>query len=304
VKQVYLPTLKQLQYLVALAGEENFGRAAERCGVTQSTLSSGIAELERLLGVILIERNRRVVRFTDLGSSIAAQATRILDETEVLADIVRASGEPLTGDLRLSVIPTIAPFVLPRLVTAVKRDYPGLRLFLREEMSGEACASLSGGRSDCILLALPYVCGDVEQEHIADDAILLAARSDDPTVITAATPAEAIDPERMLLLEDGHCLKDHAISACNRPDVAAGARMMGTSLHTLVQMVDGGIGMTMIPQMAVDAGILDGTDVEARNLGSPDAKRAIALVWRKASPRERDFRLLASTIRSILGTEG
>lgn len=303
MKQVYLPTLKQLQYLVALAAEENFGRAADRCGVTQSTLSSGIAELERLLGVILIERNRRVVRFTDLGSTIAAQASRILDETEVLADIVRASGDPLTGDLRMSVIPTIAPFVLPRLVTAVKRDYPGLRLFLREEMSAEACASLSGGRSDCILLALPYVCGDVEQEHIADDAILLAARSDDPAVLTAETPAAAIDPERMLLLEDGHCLKDHAISACNRPDVAAGARMMGTSLHTLVQMVDGGIGMTMIPQMAVDAGILDGTEVEARTLGSPDAKRSIALVWRKASPRERDFRLLASTIRAVLGAE-
>lgn len=300
MKQVYLPTIKQLQYLLALSDEENFGRAAERCGVTQSTLSSGIAELERLLGVILIERNRRVVRFTALGSEIAGQARRILDETETLADIVRASGEPLTGDLRLSAIPTIAPFVLPRLMAVVKRDYPGLRLFLREEMSADACASLSDGRSDCVLLALPYVCGDVDQEHITDDAILLAARSDDPAVLAATTPADAIDPDRMLLLEDGHCLKDHAISACNRPDVSAGARMMGTSLHTLVQMVDGGIGMTMIPRMAVDAGILDGTDVVARDLGSADAKRSIALVWRKGSPRERDFRLLASTVRAVL----
>ncbi|MBO9712715.1 hydrogen peroxide-inducible genes activator [Sphingomonas sp.] len=291
----YLPTLKQLQYLVALNDAGHFGRAAEACFVTQSTLSAGIRELETLIGVVLVERTRRVVRFTPLGEQIVAKARRVLREADELGDLARAAGRPLSGEMRMSVIPTIAPFLLPRILPRLRRDYPDLRLYLREETSGQACESLHNGRVDCVLLALPYACGDIESVRLFDDRLFVAFQQGEMEPATSIAPGE-IDERRLLLLEDGHCLKDHALSACNRPELRAEATMMGTSLHTMVQMVDNGLGVTMLPEMAVDAGILDNTRVEARPLESPHASRHIALVWRKASPRERDFRLLADVL--------
>lgn len=296
---VHPPTIKQMQYLVALDDEEHFARAAERCAVTQSTLSAGLAEMERLLGIVLIERTRRVVRFTTIGRQVAAQARKVLSETDLLADIVRASGRPLSGDMRLTVIPTIAPFVLPGMVALARRDYPDLRLLLREETSAAACESLQAGRTDCVMLALPYPCGEVEEEHVVDDRIMLAARSDDPILDQGTGWVDRMDPSRLLLLEDGHCLRDHALSACGRPDAVESARMMGTSLHTLVTMVDGGVGVTMIPAMAVASGILDGTDVVARDIESPDAVRRVVLIWRRSGPRDADYRLVADMARSL-----
>lgn len=293
----YQPTLKQLQYLVALSDHGHFGRAAEACFVSQSTLSAGIRELETLVGVTLVERTRRVVRFTRLGEAVAAKARRVLREVEELTDLVRASGKPLSGELRMGVIPTIAPFLLPRVLPRLRRDWPELKLFLREEPSAAACESLQRGAVDCVLLALPYACGDVEAAHLFDDPLFIAfARGDDPAGSGPVSP-EAIDEGQFLMLEDGHCLKDHALSACNRPELRAGAAMLGTSLHTLVQMVDNGLGSTVLPEMAVAAGILDGTNVIARPLDAQRARREIALVWRKASPRERDFRLLVESLR-------
>lgn len=292
----YLPTLKQLQYLVALNDSGHFGRAAEACYVTQSTLSAGIRELETLIGVTLVERTRRVVRFTPLGESIAAKARRVLREAEELGDMVRAAGQPLSGEMRLSVIPTIAPFMLPRILPRLRADYPDLKLFLREEPSGAACERLHNGRTDCVLLALPYACGDVAIEPLFDDRLYVAFQDGDLTDPLPTIPAAAIDETRLLLLEDGHCLKDHALSACNRPELRAEATMLGTSLHTIVQMVDNGLGMTMLPEMAVKAGILEHTSITARPLDAENASRRIALVWRRASPREKDFRLLAKSL--------
>jgi LysR family hydrogen peroxide-inducible transcriptional activator len=292
----YLPTLKQLQYLVALEDHGHFGRAAEACFVTQSTLSAGIRELETLIGVTLVERTRRVVRFTPLGERIADKARRVLREAEELGDMVRAAGQPLSGEMRMSVIPTIAPFMLPRILPRLRRDYPDLKLFLREEPSGAACEGLHNGRADCVLLALPYACGDVMSEHLFDDRLFIAFQDGDMPDPAPAIPASAIDETRLLLLEDGHCLKDHALSACNRPELRAEATMLGTSLHTIVQMVDNGLGMTMLPEMAIKAGILDHTRISARPLDADNAARCIALVWRRASPREKDFRLLARTL--------
>jgi LysR family transcriptional regulator, hydrogen peroxide-inducible genes activator len=160
----FLPTLKQLQYLVALQEHGHFGKAADSCFVTQSTLSAGLRELESLVGVTLVERNRRVVRFTALGERIADKARRVLREADELGDMVRASGKPLTGELRMSVIPTIAPFLLPRILPRMRRDWPDLKLYLREETSSAACESLSHGRADCVLLAQPFACGEVEAE--------------------------------------------------------------------------------------------------------------------------------------------
>ena len=295
---VHLPTLKQLQYLVALQAHGHFGRAAQACFVTQSTLSAGLRELEALLGVTLVERTRRVVRFTPLGQRIAVKAQRVLREAEELADLARAEGQPLTGELRMGVIPTIAPFLLPTMLPPLRDEYPRLRLFLREETSQAACDGLQRGQLDCVLLALPFACGDVDHADLFDDRLLLAFPENE---IPAGRTIDAnqVDEERLLLLEDGHCLKDHALSACNRPELRAGAAMLGTSLHTLVQMVDNGLGFTFVPQMAVDAGLLRGTRVVAKPLASAHGNRRIALVWRRSSPREEEFRLLAATLARI-----
>ncbi|KQN77897.1 hydrogen peroxide-inducible genes activator [Sphingomonas sp. Leaf62] len=297
---VYLPTLKQLQYLVALHDAGHFGRAAEASFVTQSTLSAGIRELETLISVVLVERTRRVVRFTPLGESIVLKARKVLREAEELTDMARAAGRPLSGEMRMSVIPTIAPFLLPRLLPRLRRDYPDLKLFLREEPSAAACEGLHHGRTDCVLLALPYGCGEVEVAPLFEDRLLLAVPGND-SGDTAPLVADDIDPERLLLLEDGHCLKDHALRACEQPEVRGQAMMMGTSLHTIVQMIDNGLGTTMLPQMAIDAGILEHTGVTARPIESKNAQRRIALVWRRASPRERDFRLLADVLTAERG---
>ena len=292
----YLPTLKQLQYLVALKDAGHFGRAAEACFVTQSTLSAGLRELETLIGVTLVERTRRVVRFTPLGDRIADKARRVLREAEELGDIARAAGRPLSGEMRMSVIPTIAPFMLPHILPRLRRDYPDLKLFLREEPSGAACEGLHNGRTDCVLLALPFACGDVASHPLFDDRLFVAYQPQDMPSDPPTIPAALIDETRLLLLEDGHCLKDHALSACNRPELRAEATMLGTSLHTIVQMVDNGLGMTMLPEMALKAGILDHTGIIARPLDAENAVRRIALVWRRASPREKDFQLLAEAL--------
>lgn len=293
---MYLPTLKQLQYLAALHDRGHFGRAAEACFVTQSTLSAGIRELETLIGVTLVERTRRVVRFTPLGDRIAAKARRVLREAEELGDLARAAGRPLSGEMRMSVIPTIAPFMLPRILPRLRRDYPELKLFLREEPSGAACEGLQHGRTDCVLLALPYACGDVSSEVLFEDRLFLAGPEAELGSDPASIGADQIDETRLLLLEDGHCLKDHALAACNRPGLRAEAAMMGTSLHTIVQMVDNGLGVTMLPEMALKAGILEHTALTVRALAPDSPARRIALVWRRASPREKDFGLLAAVL--------
>ncbi|MBU1607019.1 LysR substrate-binding domain-containing protein [Qipengyuania sp. DY56-A-20] len=294
----YLPTIKQLQYLVALYEHGHFGRAAEASFVSQSTLSAGIRELESLLGVTLVERSRRVVRFTALGQEVTQKAHRILREAEELSDLVKAAGKPLAGQLRMSVIPTIAPFMLPHILPRLRRERPDLKLMLREETSADAVESLQHGRADCVLLALPFATGEVEKAHIADDILHVALPHDDPRDPPAEIPASMLGEGRLLLLEDGHCLRDHALAACDRPGLQASASMIATSLHTLVQMVDNGLGVTLLPQMAIDAGILAGTRVVARPLKAVDAKREIALVWRKNSPRRSDFELLAQELRA------
>lgn len=295
---VHLPTIKQLQYLVALRRHGHFGKAAQACFVTQSTLSAGLRELESLLGIILVERTRRVVRFTPLGAKIAEKALRVLREAEELTDMARAEGKPLSGELRLGVIPTIAPFLLPAMLPRLRKEWPNLKLFLREETSHAACDALHRGQLDCVLLAVPFPCGDVQSAPLFDDRLFVAFPQGEAPGEVHVDPG-TIDESRLLLLEDGHCLKDHALAACNRPEIRAEAAMMGTSLHTLVQMVDNGLGLTFVPEMAIDAGILEGTGVDARPLKSDHGFRRIALVWRKSSPREEEFQLLAEALRQI-----
>ncbi|MFZ4687811.1 MAG: LysR substrate-binding domain-containing protein [Polymorphobacter sp.] len=295
----FLPTLKQLQYLTALHIHGHFGRAADACFVTQSTLSAGLRELESLLGVQLVERNRRVVRFSPLGERVVAKAYEVLREADALASLTKDAGLPLVGELRLGVIPTIAPYLLPRVLPAVRAAYPDLKLYLREEMSGPACEALARGTLDAVLLALPWDCGTVEAMPLFDDEFYLVFHPGDMIDPPPSVAPDAIDDTQLLLLEDGHCLKDQALAVCGRPELRADPGHRGTSLVTLVQMVAGRLGQTLVPGMAIDSGILAGSGLIARPV-TGGASRTVALAWRTGSPRAAEFRLLGAAILAAL----
>jgi len=289
----HLPSLRQLRYFIAIDEHRHFGHAAAACFVTQSTLSAGIADLERTLGVQLVERSKRTVRLTESGTALVGRARDLVNDAAAFTDAAQTHSAPLSGLLRLAVIPTIAPFVLPTLLPAVAKDWPLLKLAVRETPSPSACDGIARGIADCALLALPFPCGDVETAVVGSDALMLALP---PGEAKGPVDAADIDPARLLLLEDGNCLKDHALAACGQPAMNADARMIGTSLHTLVQMVAGGLGVTLVPEMALRAGILDRTGVEAVAINGDDAQRRIALAWRRGSARTPELRLLAATI--------
>ena len=295
-----IPSLRQLSYLLALHEQGHFGRAAAACFVSQSALSVGIAELERLLETSLVDRSRRHVRFTAIGEEIVLRARQMVRAAEDLHVAAQRSYEPLVGTLRMAAIPTIAPFLLASILPALARDWPRLQLYVREMLTSVACEAMGRGAIDCVLLALPVECGEVDSVAIAVDPLLLVAATGQDEL---ALPLCDAEEERLLLLEDGHCLKDHALAACNLSAARSESRLVASTLHTLVQLVDAGLGYTLLPQMAIDAGILSGTRVEARPAQSLHAKRHIALVWRSGHPRTSDFRLLGETIRrAVAGT--
>jgi len=291
-----LPTLKQLRYLVALREQMHFSRAAEACHVTQSTLSAGIAELEGLLQASLVERTRRSVFFTPLGEEVVAKARRVLAEADGLVELASAAREPLSGTIRMGIIPTIAPFLLPRAMPALRTAYPKLKLRLREQMSELLCQEVHSGELDLVLYALPYRCGEVHEERLFDDPFYAAYPPGEAPLPETVSTAD-LDGETLLLLEEGHCLRDHALAACSLPGIDPTRSILGTSLHTLVQMVDTGLGMTLLPKMAIDGGLLNGTGVRAVPLAGEAPARTIGLIWRKNSPRAEEYRLLADFFR-------
>lgn len=282
----FTPSLRQLTYLVELDAQRHFGRAAAALGVGQSTLSAGIAELERLVGVQLVERTKRTVRFTSLGEAYVARARPVVEASVALTEFASAAAAPLTGVLRLGIIPTIAPFLLPRVLGPLKAQFSALDLHVREQTSEAACAALHRGALDCVLLALPFDCGRVETQEIMRDPLMLG--------VPEGRNATGIDPEALLLLEDGHCLSDHGLTACGLPRGREPA-MVATSLHTLVGMVDAGLGTTFLPKLAIDAGLLDGRRVRLEPLGV-NAERRIVLAWRAGSARAEDFRMFANAL--------
>jgi LysR family hydrogen peroxide-inducible transcriptional activator len=290
-----LPSLKQLQYLVSLHDHQHFGRAAEACNVTQSTLSAGLKELETVLRMHLVERTRRVVAFTPVGIGVVARARELLLRARELALLQPA---PLAGAMGLSIIPTIAPFLLPRILTPIRQAYRQLDIQIHEEMSHEGCAGLSNGTRDCMLLALPYDCGDFEFAALFEDPILVALRADDPLAESTVIDPLDLPEDRLLLLHEGHCLRDHALRACRRVEHGRKAAP-GASIHTLIQLVNAGMGITLLPRMAVDAGVAAGTHVIVRPLAGEENRRVISLAWRRNSPRAEGFAMLAITIREI-----
>ncbi|MCG5238894.1 hydrogen peroxide-inducible genes activator [Azospirillum doebereinerae] len=296
-----LPTLRQLRYLVAVVDRCHFGQAAEACLVSQSTLSAGIQELEELLGTPLLERTRRSVMPTTLGREIADRARVLLKGAEDLVDITRSAADPMAGPLHLGVIPTIGPFMIPRVMPDLRAAFPDLKLYLREDQTARLLAQLNAGELDAALLALPYpVGGDVETVDLAEDRFsFVCPPGHRLSSGETARPAE-VAREDMLLLEDGHCLRDHALAACALESAPRNTTFQGTSLHTLVQMAANGLGVTLLPQMAVDSGILRGLDLVARPLDEGSPGRRIALAWRRSSGRKETFRRLAATLRETM----
>ena len=288
-----LPTLRQLAYLVELSERLNFRVAAEAQFVTQSTLSSGIKELETLLGVQLVERDHRSVRLTAVGEDVVARARELLAAAIDLAEAARSATRPLSGPLRLGAIPTIAPYLLPNVLPALRRAHPELKLYLREDLTDRLLERVRAGGLDVALIALPFDTGDLYVRVLFKDEFWFVARDADPAVREKDVALRRIDTGDMLLLEEGHCLRDHVIAACGAHRAPSESRVEATSLTTLIQMVEGGLGVTLLPGITLDAGILKGTRLVARPFSPRPPSRTLALVARRTSPRRADADLLA-----------
>lgn len=301
------PTLRQWRYLVALAEIRHFGKAAEACFVTQSTLSAGIQELETQLGAALVDRTKRKVVLTPLGEELAGRARELLREAEEMVLLARAAAAPLSGPLRLGVIPTISPFLLPRVLPVLRRRFPELKLFLREDLTHRLVDQLQAGKLDLLLLALPFEGGALDAMPLFGDEFLVACRSDHALARRNAVKLDDLAEAPLLLLEDGHCLREHALAACRLPPSPRRDGFAATSLHTLVQMVDSGLGVTLLPQLALDAGILRGTDLVTRPLQAGkggEASRQIGLAWRRGTQRAKEFTLFGEALVAAMKQSG
>ena len=291
------PTLKQMKYLCAVAEHQHFGQAAKACHVSQSTLSAGVQELEDTLGASLVERNNRNVLLTTLGQEVVQRALAILVDVDELVSQCEAAGVPFKGKMRLGVIPTVAPYLLPKMLQQLRVLHPGFTLFIREDLSRALVDSLHAGELDVLLFALPFPTDNVDVMPLMQDNFLLASNQEHPLATQESFQPEDLQGEGLLLLEDGHCLRDHALEACELRDSQIDIPYQATSLATIVQMVANGIGITLLPEMAVNAGITAGTDLVVRSFDREGVARSIGLMWRKKTPRQTEFRLLGDFIR-------
>lgn len=294
-----MPTLRQLQFLTALRAEGSFVAAAEAVGVTQPTLSAGIKDLEAALGATLVERGRLGAVLTPAGEEAVERAARALSEVEELVRAVQAAGEPFSGVFRLGAIPTIAPFLLPRVLPLLKKRFPKLRLQMREDLTGRLVEQLRARTLDAALIALPYEAHGVACAPIAEDEFLFLCPEDHPLAKRNDLSPEHLQSEEVLLLEDGHCLREHALSACNLKPGRRAADVSATSLQTLVQMVGGGMGVTLLPKIAAEAGAAAGAHVAVRQFAEPIVGRSIGVAWREGSQREGEARMLAGVLREL-----
>ncbi|TNG01913.1 MAG: hydrogen peroxide-inducible genes activator [Gammaproteobacteria bacterium] len=295
-----LPTVKQLRYLVALEKHQHFGKAAESCHVSQSAFSVAIRELESALDVKLVDRTNRSVTFTPIGRQVTSQARLCLFDLEGLMDIANEQRDPLSGELRLGVIPTIAPFMLPRILPGIRNKYSKLDLYLREDQTLPLYRELMRGGLDIILIALPYELKGVHAMTLFKDKFLLAVHKnshllDDPEHFRV----NRLKGGEILLLEEGHCLREHVLSALNVRDRDKLNRFSATSLHTLVQMVDNDLGISFVPEMAVDSTLLNGTQVTLHSM-SKAYEREIALIWRASSARNEEFTQFGQLMKELM----
>jgi LysR family transcriptional regulator, hydrogen peroxide-inducible genes activator len=298
-------TLRQLRYLSALAKHGHFGRAAEACAVTQPALSMQIRDLERTLGVAVVERRPGDVMLTDVGREIARRAEDVLTASRDLVDFARHRSGLLTGRLTLGVIPSLAPYLLPRILPQLQSRFPELQLELRETQTRQLIEDIKSGALDAAMLALPVAEPDIDTMALFEDLFLLAVPASDPRQETARVAAEDIDQSRLILLEDGHCLRDQALAFCAtatriRTSAGGGTVFGASSLNTVMQMVAGGYGVTLIPQIAADVERRD-IRVKFLRLENPQPGRSIGLVFRRTSPRKADFAALGEVVKESVG---
>ena len=291
-------TLRQLRYLASLARHRHFGRAAEDCSVTQPALSMQIRELEREIGTELVERRPNDIALTETGAEVAARAERILAATRDLVDFARHRAV-LSGALKLGIIPTLAPYVLPRVLPRLQRDYPQLRLEVRETQTKPLIEELARGELDCVMLALPAEGADVETLKLFDDPFLLALPAGEALPARGRVSVDDVDQRRLILLEEGHCLRDQALAFCATPRRDAPAGLGATSLATVMQMVANGYGVTLVPEVAVGAEVRDDR-VKLMRFAAPEPMRAVGLAWRRTSPRRQDFAALGEVVRAVI----
>ncbi|HPF46318.1 MAG: hydrogen peroxide-inducible genes activator [Alphaproteobacteria bacterium] len=297
----FLPSLKQLEYLTALVQTRHFSQASDLCNVTPSTLSAGIRDLEDVLGVSVAERTKRTVIITPIGLEIATRARQLLRDAEDIMVLASSERDPMTGNIKFGVIPTIGPFMLPKILTAIENDYPKLKLYLREEQTAILLNRLSEGELDIILIALPYETGNFVVSELFNDEFYFACHSDHPYATRKSIALDDLNDQPLLLLEDGHCLRDHALDACRIQNSATRVQFEATSLNTLIQMVAEGIGVTLIPEMAADTLTVPMGKIKLIPLKTP-ASRKIGLVWRASSPRAAEFKILAEALKNLWAT--
>ncbi len=295
-----LPSIRQLQYLLAVVELRHFGRAAERCFVTQSTLSTGIQELENMLGVQLLERTKIKVLPTPLGLEMAEKARQLLTISAEMVALASSEKAPMVAPLRLGVIPTIGPFLLPKVLPAVREQFPDLELFLVEDQSARLLQRLDIGELDCAILALPYELGKHEYKSFFQEIFYVAFPSSHPLSRGGPISSADLPVEQLLMLEDGHCFKDHALSACHFSGLQQRAAFQGTSLYTLIEMVAGGQGITFLPAMAIDSSLAQQPGISLRPLAESGPHREIGLVWRSTFHRKRDLYLLIELMETVL----
>ncbi len=291
--------LRDLRYLVALADERHFGRAAERSHVSQPTLSAQIRKLEEYLGAPLVERQPRRVSLTATGERVVARARRLLQEADAIIELARADRDPLSGNLKLALIPTVGPYLLPLVALRLRRDLPKLKLFLYEYQTATLLEKLHAGEIDVGILALPVPLEGLDSESLYDEAFTLAVPAGHELAGRDRVKIADLADETLLLLEDGHCLRDQALEVCSRVSVRESADYRATSLETLRQMVAAGHGVTLLPELAAGGGGSSARALRVKQFSKPVPVRTIGAVWRKSTTREAAIRAVADCIRRV-----
>ncbi len=300
-----LPSLQQLRYLIALHEERHFGRAAEKSFITQSTLSASLRDLESVLDVTLVERDRRHVAFTAIGEAVVQRAHELIAQATDLTELCASSRNPLTGTFRLGVIPTIAPFALPNSLAVLRAQYPKLKLLLREDLTSVCVERLIASALDAALIALPYELPPaIETLPLFDDEFLFVTADSKLGAAASPLPIEKIESDSLLLLEDGHCLREHAIAACALKELPRNSNLSATSLITLTHMVQSGLGNTLLPELAIAGGVLSGTSLLARRFTPRGPARTVALAYRKTSARKHEIAELGKVFAQSKGFTG
>jgi len=292
-RSLNLPSLRQLTYLVTLSETLNFTQAALACHVTQSTLSGGIQELERQLDSRLVERDRQQVRMTPAGTAVVSRARTLLSMGHDLVEEAALASDPMSGLIRLGAIPTVAPFLLPAMMRISRERHPSLRIALREDPTARLLDRIREGDLDFALIALPYPHEGLLSRRLFDEELWLITSEDDPVAAVARPRIGNLDTDRMLLLEEGHCLRSHTLAGCGLTEQANPGGIEATSMTTLVQMVEEGLGYALVPEMAIRSGLLNGSSLIARPIGSPAPRRTLALLARTSTARIEAFTALA-----------